>query len=131
MGGEMTQAAPVVVPDFTGTVMTPDHPAYDAARTVFNAMIDRRPAVIARCNTAADVAAAIRYARSQQLEISVYGGGPGVTRSAAVDGRPLLRLPGIQNPPARPAGPARPARGRPTWGEPHPATHGHGLAPTP
>src|SRR4051795_9619604 len=96
MGGEMTQAAPVVVPDFTGTVMTPDHPAYDAARTVFNAMIDRRPAVIARCNTAVDVAAAIRYARSQQLEISVYGGGHGVTGSAIVDGGVRLGPRGLQ-----------------------------------
>src|SRR4051795_5289640 len=130
MGGEMTQAAPVVVPDFTGTVMTPDDPAYDAARTVFNAMIDRRPAVIARCNTAADVAAAIRYARSQQLEISVYGGGHGVTGSAVVDGGLCIDLRGIKTLDVDRAAMTVRAGGGLTWGELDAATQQHGLALT-
>jgi len=126
----MTQAAPVVVPDFTGTVMTPDHPAYDAARTVFNAMIDRRPAVIARCNSAADVAATVRYARSQQLEISVYGGGHGVTGSAIVDGGLCIDLRGIKTLDVDPPAMTVRAGGGLTWGELDAATQEHGLALT-
>src|SRR4051794_19018468 len=130
MGGEMTQAAPVVVPDFTGTVMTPDHPAYDTARAVFNAMIDRRPAVIARCNNAADVAAAVRYARATQLEISVYGGGHGVTGSAVVEGGLCIDLRGIKTIDVDPAAMAVRAGGGLTWGELDAATQKHGLAVT-
>src|SRR2546423_15466314 len=74
----MTETTAAVIEGFTGTVMTEGHPDYDAARTVFNAMIDRRPAVIARCRSASDVAAAIRHARAHGLEVSVYGGGHGV-----------------------------------------------------
>src|SRR4051794_13577900 len=92
----MTQAAPVVVPDFSGMLMTPDHPAYDTARTLFNAMIDRRPAIIARCTSAADVAAAVKYARAEGLQISVYGGGHAVTGSAVVDDGMCIDLRGIK-----------------------------------
>src|SRR3954468_1402285 len=126
----MTQAAPVVVPDFTGTVITPDHPAYDTARAVFNAMIDRRPAVIARCNNAADVAAAVRYARATQLEISVYGGGHGVTGSAVVEGGLCIDLRGIKTIDVDPAAMAVRAGGGLTWGELDAATQEHGLAVT-
>src|SRR4051812_50100469 len=93
----MTQAAPVVVPDFTGTVITPDHPAYDTARTVFNAMVDRRPAVIARCNKAADVAAEVRYARANQLEISVYGGGLVGTGAGGLGGVVCVVVSGLRS----------------------------------
>src|SRR3954468_21813530 len=126
----MTQAAPAVVPDFTGTVITPDHPAYDTARTVFNAMVDRRPAVIARCNKAADVAAAVRYARANQLEISVYGGGHGVTGSAVVDGGLCIDLRGIKTIDVDPTGRTVRAGGGLTWGELDAATQEHGLAVT-
>src|SRR3954469_4104872 len=126
----MTQAAPVVVPDFTGTAITPDHPAYDTARAVFNAMIDRRPAVIARCNNAADVAAAVRYARATQLEISVYGGGHGVTGSAVVEGGLCIDLRGIKTIDVDPAARTVRAGGGLTWGELDAATQEHGLAIT-
>jgi len=63
------------IPGFAGEVVTPDHPAYDAARAIWNAMHDRRPALIARATSAADVAAAIRHARAHDLPIAVRGGG--------------------------------------------------------
>ncbi|MFD6925036.1 FAD-binding oxidoreductase [Streptomyces sp. NPDC059944] len=63
----------------TGEVLTPDDPGYDDARTVFNAMIDRRPAVIARCTDAADVTRSVRFARELDLPIAVRGGGHSVS----------------------------------------------------
>jgi len=58
-----------------GTVLTSEDPDYDAARVCFNAMIDRRPAVIARCLGPGDVATAFDFARQQGLEVAVRGGG--------------------------------------------------------
>ena len=56
---------------FAGEVVEPDHPEYDTHREIWNAMVDRRPALIARCTSADDVAAAIRHAREAGLEIGV------------------------------------------------------------
>ncbi|MDD7968967.1 FAD-binding oxidoreductase [Actinomycetospora lemnae] len=58
----------------TGTVVTPDDPGYDEARRVWNADIDRRPAVVAYCTSTDDVAAAVTFAREASLEISVRSG---------------------------------------------------------
>ena len=63
---------------FGGELLRDGDPGYDESRTVFNAGIDRRPALIARCTGAADVMAAVGYAREQGLQISV--GGPAATR---------------------------------------------------
>jgi FAD/FMN-containing dehydrogenase len=65
----------VIIPDFSGTIICPEEDGYDAARTIWNAMHDRRPALIARPQSALDVAAAIRYARAEGLLIAVRGGG--------------------------------------------------------
>ncbi len=58
-----------------GELITPDDAGYDRARAVYNAMIDRRPAAIARVRDAADVVECVRYARAQGLEIAIRGGG--------------------------------------------------------
>src|SRR5438045_2922050 len=60
---------------FRGEVVLPDDAGYDQARRVWNAMVDRRPRVIARPLNAADVATAIRYGRDEHLPIAVRGGG--------------------------------------------------------
>ena len=65
----------MTIPGFTGTVIRPDETGYDAARAIWNAMHDRRPALIARPRSAPDVAAAIRYARAKDLVIAVRCGG--------------------------------------------------------
>jgi FAD/FMN-containing dehydrogenase len=57
-----------------GTVVAPDDPGYDEARAVYNAMIDRRPAAVARCVDAADVMAALAFAREQGLRVAVRSG---------------------------------------------------------
>src|SRR4029077_4451571 len=78
-GGEAFEAA------FSGSVLRPGHPDYDASRSLWNAQIDRRPAVIARCSNAQQVAAAIRFARESGLEIAVRGGGHNYAGNACCD----------------------------------------------
>jgi FAD/FMN-containing dehydrogenase len=78
---------------FTGSVLLDgDGPAYEEARTIFNAAIDRRPAVIAQCETTEDVAAAIRFGRDLGLEIAVRGGGHSAAGMALTDGGVVVDL---------------------------------------
>ena len=72
--------------DLTGEVFAPGDPGYDDNRTVYNAVIDRRPAVIAQCADDADVARSVRFARDLDLKIAVRGGGHSVAGMALNDG---------------------------------------------
>ena len=113
-----------------GEVLQPGDDGYDAARTVWNAMIDRRPAAIARCASAADVVAAVAFAREHDLRLSVRGGGHNVAGNAVADRGLMLdlsRMTGIRVDPAR-----RTARAEPglTWGQFDRETHAFGLATT-
>src|SRR5262245_374922 len=76
---------PAVVEGFGGELLRDGDPGYDDARSVFNASIDRRPAVIARCTGVADVIDALALAREHGLEVSVKGGGHAVAGHAVVD----------------------------------------------
>ncbi|MET0787885.1 MAG: FAD-binding protein, partial [Cellulomonas sp.] len=58
-----------------GRLVRPSDPGYDEVRAVYNAMIDKRPAAIAQCRDAVDVANTIRFARRHGIEIAVRGGG--------------------------------------------------------
>lgn len=75
-----------------GAVLCPGQDGYDAARTVPNAMIDRRPSVIARCTGAADVLASVRFAREHDLLVSVRGGGHSVAGKSVCDGGLMIDL---------------------------------------
>jgi FAD/FMN-containing dehydrogenase len=81
-----------VIPGFSGQLLLPDSDGYDAARRVWNAMVDRRPAMVARCAGPADVAAAVRYARAQGLELGVRGGGHSVLGVAVPEGGVMADL---------------------------------------
>lgn len=69
-----------------GQVLRPGDPDYDTARRIYNAMIDRRPAVIARCAGASDVVTCVQFARAERLEVSVRGGGHNVAGKAVGEG---------------------------------------------
>ena len=77
---------------FAGTVLAPGDPGYDDARRIHNGLIDRRPALIARCQNTADVADALRFARQAGLEVSVRGGGHNVAGRAVIDGAMMIDL---------------------------------------
>jgi FAD/FMN-containing dehydrogenase len=76
----------------TGPVIGPGDPEFDDRRRVWNADIDRQPAVIARCASAADVVAAIRFAREHRLEIAVRGGAHDAAGTAVCDGGMMIDL---------------------------------------
>jgi FAD/FMN-containing dehydrogenase len=75
-----------------GQTFCPNDPGYDAARTVPNAMINRRPAVIARCSGAADVIACVHFAREHDLLVAVRGGGHSVAGKSVCDGGLMIDL---------------------------------------
>ncbi|MFI0723595.1 FAD-binding oxidoreductase [Streptomyces sp. NPDC021224] len=78
--------------DFSGALLVPGSPQYEAARQVWNGMIDRRPAAVARCRDAADVSAALRYADRAGLAVTVRGGGHNVAGTAVADGALMIDL---------------------------------------
>jgi FAD/FMN-containing dehydrogenase len=78
-------SAALLAEHLRGDVITPEHPGYDAARRVWNGMIDRRPALIARCADADDVASAVRFAIEHDLPLAVRGGGHNVAGTAVCD----------------------------------------------
>jgi FAD/FMN-containing dehydrogenase len=79
-----------------GEVMLPGDAGYDSARALWNAMVDRRPAVVVRCTSSADVAAALDFARSSDLEIGVRCGGHSVLGVSVPDGGVLIDLSGLR-----------------------------------
>lgn len=111
-------------------LLTPDHRDYDIARQVHNGLIDRRPAMIARCHSTADVTEAVRLARRRGLEICVRGGGHNVAGRAVIDGALMIDLAPMKQIVVDPA--ARTIRAEPgvTWGEFNTAAAAHGLATT-
>jgi FAD/FMN-containing dehydrogenase len=125
-----TRATTFELPGFRGELFHPGDAQYDEARKVFNGMIDRSPALIARCASADDVAAAVNLAREQDLPLSVYGGGHGVTGSAVVDAGICIDLRGMKAIDVDPKARTVRAEGGLMWGELDAATQEHGLAVT-
>jgi FAD/FMN-containing dehydrogenase len=75
-----------------GEVLEPSSPSYDAARVVWNGMIDRRPAFIARCRNAADVVASVHFARDHGLAIAIRSGGHNVAGYAVCEGGMMIDM---------------------------------------
>jgi FAD/FMN-containing dehydrogenase len=82
--------------NFGGTLIRPADEGYDAARQVHNGLIDRRPALIALCSGASDVAAAVRFGREADLPIAVRGGGHNVAGRCVVDDGVVVDLSGMK-----------------------------------
>jgi hypothetical protein len=80
------------VRDFEGQILMPGDAAYDQARAVWNAIVDKRPAIIMRCTSASDVGAAVRFGREQGMEIGVRGGGHSVLGLSIPDGGLMVDL---------------------------------------
>ncbi len=118
------------LPGFAGALIHPDHADYDEARAVYNAMIDRRPALVARCSSAADVVLAVNLARERGLPISVYGGGHAVTGSAVCDDGICVDLRGMKRIEIDPVARTCRAEAGLNWGEFDRATAEFGLAMT-
>ena len=113
---------------FDGTLIGPEDAEYGEACNVFNAMIDRRPALIARCANADDVAAAVGFARDHDLLLAIRGGGHNGAGLGTCDEGVVIDLSLMRDVEVDPE--ARTARvgGGATWGDVDRATNEHGLA---
>jgi hypothetical protein len=113
---------------FRGQLLRPESAEYDGARGIWNAMIDRRPALIARCATADDVVAAVRLAGAHDLLVSVRGGGHNIAGNAVCDGGLMIDLSAMNT--VQVGAAKRTARVGPgaTLGDVDRATQAHALA---
>ena len=113
---------------FEGELIGPEDAGYDEARTLFNAMIDKRPALIVRCASADEVGQVIAFARRQRLPIAVRGGGHNGGGLGSVDGGVVIDLSLLRSVSVDPGTRTVRVGGGCTWGEVDAATHEHGLA---
>jgi FAD/FMN-containing dehydrogenase len=113
-----------------GSVILPGQPDYDAARTVWNGMIDRRPGMIVRCADAADVVQAVNFARNNGLLVAVRGGGHNAAGLAVSDGGIVIDLSTMNDVSVDPSARIARAQGGATWGDFDRETHTFGLATT-
>ncbi|HXZ29267.1 MAG TPA: FAD-binding oxidoreductase [Terriglobales bacterium] len=115
-------------PHFRGELIAPGDAGYDAARKVYNAMIDKRPAVIARCTDAADVIAAVNFARESGLTLAVRGGGHNAAGLGVWDDALVIDLTPLRFVHVDPKRAEVRVGGGCTWGEVDHATYPFGLA---
>ena len=117
----------MVVP---GTLLRPTDDGYDEARRVHNGLVDRRPALIARCLGAPDAAAALAFARDSGLPVSVRGGGHNIAGRAVIDDGVTVDLSLMKGIDVDPSAQTVRAGGGVVWSEFNSATAEHGLATT-
>src|SRR5437868_7715593 len=110
----------------SGTVTLPGDAGYDVACSIWNGAIDRRPAVVASCAGSADVAAALAFARDEDLEVSVRGGGHNYAGFALCDGGLMIDLTPMKSVAVDPAARRVACGGGTTWGELDAATKSTG-----
>jgi len=130
----ITERSPSAIDDlrghFRGALLRPGEEGYDEARQVWNGAIDRRPALIARCVGADDVARAVRFARERDLPVSVRGGGHSVVGHGVCDDGMMIDLSLLKAVSVDPANRHARAAGGLTWSELDLATQRYGLATT-
>jgi FAD/FMN-containing dehydrogenase len=97
MTTQMLKARDELKGTIKGNVLVPDQPDYEEARQIWNAMIDRRPAVIVQCAEADDVAPAISFARKKGLELSIRGGGHNIAGNALCDNGVTIDFSSMKN----------------------------------
>jgi FAD/FMN-containing dehydrogenase len=114
----------------SGSVLVPQDAGYEAARAVYNGLIDRRPALIVRCRTANDVAAALALANRAGLEVSIRGGGHNVAGRAVTDGGVMIDLAEMKRIAIDPDEATATAEGGVVWAELNKAAAEHSLAVT-
>ena len=115
---------------FRGRLIGAGDPDYSNARAVWNGAIDRRPRLIARCIGAADVAAAVRFARERNLDIAIRGGGHNVAGTALCDDGIVIDLSAMRAVRVDPVGRTAWVQGGALWGDVDRETQTHGLATT-
>ena len=92
----MSSTAPSQIAGFKGRLTRPEDPGYEDTRAVYNAMIDRRPALVATCTDADDVAKVIAFASANDLPLAVRGGGHNGAGLGTVDDGVVLDLSGMK-----------------------------------
>ncbi len=112
---------------FGGPLLLPGDEGYEAARRVWNGAIDRRPALIARCVTTADIQTAIRFARNHELRIAIRGGGHGVAGTAVCDDGIVVDCSLMKTVDLDPIARIASVSSGVLWGEVDGATQTHGL----
>ncbi len=115
---------------FSGPLLAPSHEGFLAARQLWNGMIDRQPALIARCTAPQDVISAIKLARAEGLPVSVRGGGHGVAGTAVCQDGLMIDLSPMKKIAVDPTRREAVAEPGVLWGEFDRATESHGLATT-
>ena len=113
-----------------GEVLRAGHPGYDPARVLHNAMIDRHPALIVRCREREDILRSLEFARNQQLQVAVRGGGHNVAGKALCDDGMVIDLSPMKRMRIDAANRRVRAEAGLTWGEFDSETQKHGLATT-
>jgi FAD/FMN-containing dehydrogenase len=113
-----------------GQLLTPVDEGYDAARSIWNALIDRRPALIARCADAGDVVASVQFARANDLVVAIRAGGHGVAGNAVCDGGLMIDLSPMQGLEVDPEQRIARVEAGVVWGSLDRETQKHGLATT-
>ena len=110
-----------------GEVMLPADTGYEECRKVFNSMHDKRPGVIARCASTADVVSAVNFAREHKLVVAVRSGGHSVAGLSVCEGGILIDLAGLKKIDVDPSTKTARCGGGVLWGEFDAATQQHGL----
>jgi hypothetical protein len=126
----VTAAVDELAAGFAGSIIQPADEGYDEARAVWNGMFDRRPALIARCANAADVVAAVNFARASGLTTAVRSGGHSAVGYGTCDDGIVIDLSAMKQVDVDPDAKTARADAGATWGDFDAATQEHGLAVT-